>query len=248
MFRTLDDLKKNEKDEKQKKTSNSYAGGEKSGLSIENPPDFDELINKAKQGGSRPDGEEDPKEWCKITLWNNGFQINDGEFKDINDPENKKFIAELKQNQVPTQLRQQYAKKGLSVKLEDRTQEKYVPPPPPKYVEFGGAGVSLGQQQFVQQQQQVKVDLSKQGQIPINPNQPTTNIQVRLSTGNTITLTVNTTTRVTAIQQHLLKMMNLPPQKQIQLISGFPPRPITNLNQTVEEADLCDSQITQTVV
>ncbi|CAD8160810.1 unnamed protein product [Paramecium pentaurelia] len=247
MFKTLDDLKKGDKDEKQKKTSNSYAGGEKSGLSIQNPDDYDELINKAKQGGTKPDGDEDPKEWCKITLWNNGFQINDGEFKDLNDPENKKFIAELKQSQVPTALRAKYPK-GLSVKLEDRKTEKYVPPPPPKYVEFSGSGVSLGQQQFVQQQQQVKVDLSKQGQIQIDPNQPTTNIMVRLSTGNTITLTVNTTTRVTVIQQHLLRMMNLPPQKQIQLISGFPPRPIQNLNQTVEEADLCDSQITQTIV
>ncbi|CAD8171717.1 unnamed protein product [Paramecium pentaurelia] len=247
MFKTLDDLKKNDKDEKKQKTSNSYAGGEKSGLSIENPDDYNELINKAKEGGAQPDGNDDPKEWCKITLWNNGFQINDGEFKDINDPENKKFIAELKQNQVPTALRSKYPK-GLSVKLEDRKSEKYVPPPPPKYVEFSGSGVSLGQQQFVQQQQQVKVDLSKQGQIQIDPNQPTTNIMVRLSTGNTITLTVNTTTRVTVIQQHLLKMMNLPPQKQIQLISGFPPRPICNLNQTVEEADLCDSQITQTIV
>ncbi|CAK71949.1 unnamed protein product (macronuclear) [Paramecium tetraurelia] len=247
MFRTLDDLKKGEKDEKQKKTSNSYAGGEKSGLSVENPDDMDQIINNAKQGGTRPDQDEDPKEWCKITLWSNGFQINDGEFKDINDPENKKFLAELRQNQVPTSLRSKYPK-GLSVKLEDKKTEKYVPPPPPKYVEFSGSGVSLGQQQFVQQQQQVKVDLSKQGQIQIDPNQPTTNIMVRLSTGNTITLTVNTTTRVSAIQQHLLRMMNLPPQKQIQLISGFPPRPIQNLNQTVEEADLCDSQITQTVV
>ncbi|CAD8073851.1 unnamed protein product [Paramecium sonneborni] len=247
MFKTLDDLKKGDKEEKQKKTSNSYAGGEKSGLSVENPDGYDELINKAKQGGSKPDTDEDPKEWCKITLWNNGFQINDGEFKDINDPENKKFISELKQGNVPTALRQKYHK-GLSVKLEDRTQEKFVPPPPPKYVEFSGSGVSLGQQQFVQQQQQVKVDLSKQGQIQINPNQPTTNILVRLSTGSTITLTVNTTTRVTAIQQHLLRMMNLPPQKQIQLISGFPPKPISNMNQTVEEADLCDSQITQTVI
>ena len=29
MFKTLDDLKKGEKEEKKKKTSNSYAGGEK---------------------------------------------------------------------------------------------------------------------------------------------------------------------------------------------------------------------------
>lgn len=38
MFKTLDDLKGKEKEEK-KKTTNSYAGGEKSGLAIENPDD-----------------------------------------------------------------------------------------------------------------------------------------------------------------------------------------------------------------
>lgn len=44
---------------------------------------------------------------------------------------------------MPTALRSKYPK-GLSVKLEDRKTETYVPPPPPKYVEFGGSGVSLG--------------------------------------------------------------------------------------------------------
>lgn len=32
---------------------------------------------------------------CKITLYRNGFTIDNGPFRDYNDPKNKKFMAEL---------------------------------------------------------------------------------------------------------------------------------------------------------
>lgn len=32
---------------------------------------------------------------CKITLYQNGFQVDDGPFRDYNEPESKKFMAEL---------------------------------------------------------------------------------------------------------------------------------------------------------
>jgi hypothetical protein len=45
---------------------------------------------------------------------------------------------------IPKQLRVKYPKGGLSVSLSDKTQEKYVPPPPPAYIAFSGSGTSLG--------------------------------------------------------------------------------------------------------
>ena len=58
----------------------------------------------------------------KIIMWQNGFQINDdGEFRDITtgDEKNMRFLEELKQGNVPSEMRTIYPK-GCSVALEDK--------------------------------------------------------------------------------------------------------------------------------
>ena len=43
----------------------------------------------------KSESKEKPENNCKITLYRNGFTIDDGEFRAYNDPANKKFMAEL---------------------------------------------------------------------------------------------------------------------------------------------------------
>lgn len=50
MIRGLGDFK-NDKDDKKKKVSTSYTGGEKSGMAVENPDDIEALVQKAREGG-----------------------------------------------------------------------------------------------------------------------------------------------------------------------------------------------------
>jgi len=52
MFRTLDDYKSKET-KADKKTTESYAGGEKSGMAVENPDDILGVINKAKENSEK---------------------------------------------------------------------------------------------------------------------------------------------------------------------------------------------------
>ena len=66
-----------------------------------------------------------------------------GPFRAYDAPENKQFMKELNEGYVPQEIRGQY-KDGVSVGLEDRRKDEYVPPPPPKYVAYSGAGVSMG--------------------------------------------------------------------------------------------------------
>lgn len=49
MIRGLGDYKKD--DDKSKKKTTAYTGGEKSGMAVENPDDIEGIIEKAKQGG-----------------------------------------------------------------------------------------------------------------------------------------------------------------------------------------------------
>jgi UBX domain-containing protein 1 len=248
MFHTLDDYKKDkntDKDKDKKKKTDSYVGGEASGLAVENPDmkkNLDDLINKAKTGGQEAAGKgERPETNCKISLYANGFTVDDGPFRDYNDPENKKFMDDLNKQQVPQELRKKYPK-GLSVGLEDRKSEKFELPPPPSYVAFSGQGVSMSGGPQVSQILEVK-NANEVLPPKVDNSKPTTTIRVRLVNGTMVNTTVNHTTKVAELFDYVMDLA--PMDGNFQLISGFPPKPLNDPNQTVEDADLLDSTVTQ---
>ena len=100
MIHSLADL--NKKEDKSKKTNNFYAGGQASGLAVASP-DADQIINKASKEapGSKPEKNEVT---IKLTLYANGFTVNDGPFRNYTDPENQTFMSQINQNRVPQEL------------------------------------------------------------------------------------------------------------------------------------------------
>ena len=55
-------------------------------MALENPGNTDDLMKLAEKGGvqkEKGDGEEIP---VKVTLWENGFQVDEGEFRDYEAP------------------------------------------------------------------------------------------------------------------------------------------------------------------
>ena len=145
MFKTLDDYK-NKEEKGDKKKTESYTGGEKSGMAVENPDDISEVLKKAKVSNDY-DGEK-PETEIRITLYQNGFTVEGGEFRDYNTPENKEFMKELNDGYIPKDLRAKY-NKPIGIALEDKRETKYRPPTPPKYVAYSGEGMSIGQVQGI---------------------------------------------------------------------------------------------------
>ena len=147
MFRSLQDIRKEEEAKKgSSKNTESYTGGEKSGMAVENPDDIDGIVKQAKENSQNRQGRDDadkPNVEVKISLYQNGFIVEDGEFRDYNTEENKKFMETLNKGYVPEELAKKYNQK-IGVALEDRRKEKWIPPPPPKYVAYSGGGQSLG--------------------------------------------------------------------------------------------------------
>jgi len=246
MFRTLDDLKKeNSKDKRDKKTTDFYAGGEKSGLAVEGGDDNVQGILKKAQENSRGKREDDDKEkpehTCKITLYRNGFMVDDGPFRNYTDPENKKFMDELNKNYVPAELRAKYPK-GLKVGIKDRTKHDYELPPPPKYVAFSGSGTTLTAPSSGKSHLLVQQDIKPQPP-KIDHNKPITRIMIRLHDGKSEEVQVNYDTKVSDVFTYVWSLT--PTAGEFELIAGFPPKPITNVNQTIEEAGLEDSKVIQ---
>lgn len=107
-IRGLKDFTKDNKkdDKKDKKIVDSYVGGQSSGLNVKNPEDDHEGFKK-----------QDNK--IKLTVWKNGFQIDDGEFRSLDQPENQKFMEEVNKGYIPQELVSK-GFKDLGIMLEDK--------------------------------------------------------------------------------------------------------------------------------
>lgn len=60
------------------------------------------------------------KNSIKVTIYSNGFSLNDGPFRDYSEEKNKVFIQELRDGKIPKELAVKY-KGDLDVSLEDKT-------------------------------------------------------------------------------------------------------------------------------
>ena len=59
--------------------------------------------------------------------------------------ENKAFMKELNEGYVPKEIHDKYKGKKICVSLEDRREEEYRPPTPPKFVAYSGVGQVVSQ-------------------------------------------------------------------------------------------------------
>lgn len=200
MFKTLDDYKdkKNDNEDKKpdKKKTDSYAGGGKSGLAVENPANVDEILSKAE---SSQKGLSETN--CKITLFKNGFSVDGGPFRDYNLPENQDFMKELNKGNVPKELRKKYPN-GLNVGLEDKRAEVWRPPTPPKYIAFSGKGVSMEGGAKIDATGMIDLNAEKP---PVDESKPKTTVQIRLHNGQKIILVINLDAMVVTIFDYVLR-------------------------------------------
>jgi UBX domain-containing protein 1 len=120
-----------------------------SGMALENPGDTNDLMDLAGKGGVERNEEYKEEVPVKVTLWKNGFQIEEGEFRDYEEPKNKAFMEEMKSSKVPKEIMEKYKRPDgkpilIAFGLEDKRAQTFELPPPPKYTSFSGAGVSMG--------------------------------------------------------------------------------------------------------
>ena len=91
-------------------------------MAVENPDDINGIIDKASKGAEENRGRDRPDTEIKITLYQNGFQVENGEFRDYNSPESQAFMKELNEGYVPKELAKKY-NRPIGVGLVDRRAE-----------------------------------------------------------------------------------------------------------------------------
>ena len=240
MFHTLDDYKDKNRDEKaekdKRKTTDSYTGGKSSGIAVENPEDDDwlkkmkKLDNKEKYGKT--------KNKIKLTVYKNGFIIDDGEFRKKDEPANKKFMEEVEKGYIPNEL----VKKGitdLGIEMDDQRDKNYEPPKEEKkFHAFTGAGKSISSVST----QGLHVD--KYATSNVDKSKPTCKVNIRLFNGETVCEEFNLCNTVRDIMRFV---ENVSGSHNFSLLDGFPPRPIVQVDKTIEELKLQGSMLTQRI-
>ena len=203
---------------------------------------FDDVVKQAQENGRTEKGKPSSDVTdLKIILWGNGFQVgDDGAFRALADAGNQQFIEELKEGRVPSELRQQYPN-GVAVGLEDRRTQDYVPPPPPKYISFSGAGTSMG---AAAASTGGAVDLNATGGKPVvDEGKPKTQIQFRFHNGQRAAIEVNLDHKVSDLHTYI--QFVAPVDGSYSLVAGFPPKPLNDPSATIESAGLLKASITQ---
>ena len=256
---SLSSIRKKEEDAKKK--NEYYAGGVDnrgggSGLAVETPEDkntdvFSRIIQKAQNTeSSQSSSSEGAVTKHKVTIYRNGFQVNDGPFRNSDDPNNKQFLEQMAQGYVPAELSPPPSKSNspkpvVDILLNDKREEDYVPPPPPAYIAYGGQGISLASS-ISNSSSSTVIQASNIPNIPIEVNSsiPSTTLQLKLLNNKKLRLKVNNNHTLGHICRYILQ--ENPQNVSFILAAGYPPKDIeSDMNKTVEELNLLNSSIIQ---
>lgn len=216
---------------------------------------FDAVVGRATQADNLPPSSAAPSapgSEYRITIYRNGFIVNDGPLRDPETPENRAFLMSLMEGRVPDEIVRAVREAGgradeLDVQLEDKRGEDYRPPTPPAYVAFSGSGNSIGSvvrgDAFIFRSSVLEPLLST---ITIDESAAVTTVQVRTSTGKRLRIRVNTSMTISQLAALILRDSGaLGADSSFTLSAGFPPQDLSNPQATVADAGLLNAMVTQ---
>lgn len=210
-----------------------------------------EGIFNAAQSSSPGNEHQGPAGHVTITFYRNGFVIDDGKLRSVDDPESQAFIEEMNKGYCPKELQMN----GMVPMIHpvDKRGEDYSPPPPPAYVAFSGGGQTLGASSSSSSSSSYSgssggtdlftPDPSNAAEPTVDAAQPTTRIQIRTASGSRIVGKFNRTHTIEDLQRFI--DAKAPVSGQYKLMEGRPPKPILGSKKTLADAGLLNVAISQ---
>ncbi|KAF5346202.1 hypothetical protein D9756_011130 [Leucocoprinus leucothites] len=280
-------------DDENDKRENWFAGGERSGISVQNPNRqrdspfaagggdlVRELLRRAAEGGGaapqEPQSsggfpEEEEVVTRTITLWQDGFQIEDGDLMRFDDPNNAQIIADLNAGTAPLHLLNVRPGQPVELRINPRQQEPYSPPQGVRA--FRGSGHRLGAP--VPEPVAGSSSSAMPGSFPpaataaaapsssppshsqgadrpnmttrfeVDQSKPTTSIQVRLADGTRIVCRMNLSHTVGDIRNFINASRPENVFRPYTIGTTFPNRILDDDTATIESAGLGNSVVVQ---
>ncbi|KAF3583031.1 hypothetical protein DY000_02034143 [Brassica cretica] len=173
-----------------------------------------------------------------VTIWRNGFTLDDHPLSTLDDPDNAIFLEVVESLESPRELDSPETKQRFFIKLIRRQQEDF-PQDSPK--PFQGVGRTLAEPPASSD------SLATEPTPSMDPTAPTTSIKVILADGTPIVSRFTTTHHTIRDVRDFIDAATPDASRDYQLlIMGSPPTPLTtDLGQTIEQAGISNSVLTQ---
>ncbi|KAI7964356.1 hypothetical protein MJO29_004783 [Puccinia striiformis f. sp. tritici] len=193
-----------------------------------------------------------------LTFWKDGFSIEDGPLMSYDDPNNKEILDAINHGRAPLDLLGVRLNQRVTMRVQKRLTENYIPPPKPPSKPFGGTGNRLGSplpasmvRSPVEPAPQTVNNPSTQTTIQpsmlfeVDNTLPTTGVQIRLSDGSRVVTRFNHTHTIGDIRRHIEFSNPALATRPYALQTTFPSRDLTDDNQTIKEAGLLSAVVVQ---
>ncbi|OMO76897.1 hypothetical protein CCACVL1_15356 [Corchorus capsularis] len=252
------------RDKKPAKSSSSRAGGIRtlSDLNRRSGPDSDSDSDSPQEyytGGEKrllsgetvPSAPQQPEAVShNIVFWTNGFTVNDGPLRRLDDPENASFLESIRKSECPKELEPADRRSAVHVNLI-RRDENYPEPEKKRHVAFQGVGRTLGSSsssaapEATISSSPVNASQDPSPGLVVDESLPSTSIQLRLADGTRMIAPFNLHHTVNDIRTFInASRPGSGTNYQLQMM-GFPPKLLTDPTQTIEQAGLANSVVIQ---
>ncbi|KAI3456508.1 hypothetical protein Pfo_013171 [Paulownia fortunei] len=184
-----------------------------------------------------------------IVFWRNGFTVNDGPLRRLDDPENAPFLESIRKSECPKELEPADRRSSVHVNLIRR--DENCPEPEIRHVPFQGVGRTLGSSSATEPGPEATVVAplhsapSPSLGLVVDRSLPSTSIQLRLADGTRMVAHFNHHHTIADIRSFIdASRPGGSGSYQLQTV-GFPPKILTDLTQTIEQAGLLNSVVIQ---
>lgn len=188
----------------------------------------------------------------RIIFWQDGFSLEDGPLCRYDDPAHAHTLAMINQGAAPLSFLNVRFGQRVNLTVEQK-HEKYTPPPPPPMKPFGGSGNRLGSpatslgapSSSTTAAPTSQAEPAAPSNFEVDTSKPTTQLQIRLADGQRMVGRFNLTHTVQDVRGYINAGHPGMSSRPYVLQTSFPPKPVSDENQTLQEAGLANAVIIQ---
>lgn len=207
-----------------------------------------------EEGRELPEDYEEETVTRHLTLWRDGFSVENGPLLRYDDPQHAATLQAIQNGTAPEHVLNVRFGQQVELRVAKRTNEEYVAPPKKPAKPFSGSGNTLGGGSSGSSAMPSKpaspapatAAPATAPAFEVDTSKPVTTIQVRLGDGSRTRMQLNQETHTIADIRRLINAGNPGmASRQYVLVAGFPTKELTDESITIKDADLMGSVVTQ---